>query len=150
MADDDIIPYSLSWHPDPHRHAVSVGALLASMFIAPAFWAGNLIIDYALVSHSCYPGGVPLPEPAPAFDFVWPLVFAFHLFSLLIIAGGFVLGFRNWRVTRSIPGEPHQPPPHSESRSRFFGKVAMAWSAVFFLIVATQTVAFNWVGLCER
>ncbi len=150
MAEDDIVPYSLSQHPDPHRHAVGITALLGALFAAPIFWAGNLMIDYALVSHACYPGDVPLAAPSAGFGFVWPLVFAFHLFTLLVIAGGFALAYRNWRLTGPPEGHEHELMHRGEGRSRYFGLIAMAWSVIFFVIVATQTVAFFWVALCGR
>jgi hypothetical protein len=150
MAEDDIIPYSLSQHPDPHRHAVSVTALLSALFAAPIFWAGNLMIDYALVSHACFPGDVPLAVPSAGFGFVWPLVFAFHLLTLLVIAGGFALAYRNWRITAPPQGHEHQLMHVGEGRSRYIGIIAMGWSVIFFVIVATQTVSFYWVALCVR
>ena len=150
MTDDDIVPYSLAQHPDPHRHAIGVGALLAGLFAAPIFWAGNLMIDYALVSHACYPGNVPLAVPSAGFGFVWPLVFAFHLVTLAVIAAGFALSLRNWRITGPPEGHAHQLMEKGEGRSRYFGIIAMGWASVLFLIVATQTVSFYWVGLCGR
>jgi hypothetical protein len=150
MADQDIVPYSLSRHPDPYRHAVSNGSLLACLFVPPIFWAGNLIIDYALVGHSCYPGEVPLTRPSAGFGFVWPLVFGFHLFTLLVIAGAFALSLRNWRRTGPPQGHAHQLMHKGEGRSRYFGIVAMGWAAILFVVVATQIVAFYWVGPCER
>ncbi|MBV8739134.1 MAG: hypothetical protein JO007_18145 [Alphaproteobacteria bacterium] len=148
MAEQEIVPYSLSEHPDPHRHAVSNTALLACLFVPPVMWAGNLIIDYALVGHSCYPGEVPLTRPTAGF--VWPLIFAFHLLALLVIAASFLLALRNWRVTGPPMGHAHQLMHRGEGRSRYFGIVAMGWAAVLFVVVATQTVAFYWVPLCER
>lgn len=148
MANDDIVPYSLSQHPDPGRHAVGVTALLLGLFLAPIFWAGNLMIDYALVSHACYPGAVPLRVPAAGFGFVWPLMLAFDLVTLAVIAGGFVLSLRNWRVTGPPQEHVHQFMHKGEGRSRFFGMVAMGWAAVLFLVVATQSASLYWLTLC--
>lgn len=150
MADQDIVPYSLSRHPDPHRDAVSIGALLAALFIAPIFWAGNLITDYALVGHACYPGDVPLTVPSAGFGFVWWLVFAFHLVTLAVIASGFVLALRIWRITGPPQGHADQLMHRGDGRSRYIGIVAMGWSAILFVVVVTQTLAFYWVGLCGR
>lgn len=147
---DDFVPYTRTRHPDPHRHAVSVTSLLAALFVPPIFWAGNLMIDYALVGHSCYPGRVPLAVPSQGFGFVGPLTFAFHLITLAVIAGAFLLALRNWRRTGPPVGHAHELMHRGEGRSRYFSIIAMGWAAVLFLIVVTQIVAFAWVGLCQR
>ena len=150
MAENDIVPYSDAVHPDPHRHAAGVTALLVALFAAPIFWAGNLMIDYGLVGHACYPGRVPLAQPSKGFGFVWPLSLAFHLLTLMVIAAGFGLALRNWQRTGPPEGHAHQLMHRGEGRSRYFSIIAMGWAAILFLVVAVQTFAFLWVGLCER
>lgn len=147
---DDFVPYTRTRHPDPDRHAVSVTALLVALFVPPIFWAGNLMIDYALVGHSCYPGRLPLAVPSPTFGFVWPLTFALHLLTLAVIAGAFALALRNWQRTGPPVGHAHELMHRGEGRSRYFSIIAMGWAAILFLIVVTQTISFAWVGLCQR
>jgi hypothetical protein len=37
-----------------------------------------------------------------------------------------------------------------EGRTRFIGLVGMAFSMMFFVITATETIAMAWVPLCTR
>jgi hypothetical protein len=150
MSDLDIVPYSQSRHPDPHRHAVSVTALLAGLFIPPIFWAGNLLFAYAMVGHYCYPGETPFIAPPAGFGFVWWFVLVIHILTLLVIAASFALSLRNWRVTGPPQGHAHQLMHRGEGRSRYFGIVGMGWAAIFFVIVLTQTAGLFWVVVCER
>lgn len=145
---NDIVAYSLSHHPAPHRDRVALWAILYGLFAAPIVWSGDLMTDYALVSHACYPGDLPLVKAALGWGWVWPLVLAFHLLALVLIASGFLMAYQNWRVTGPPEGHAHHLLEVGEGRTRFLGIVGMAFSVLFFFIAATETVAMALVPLC--
>ncbi len=146
---NDIVAYSLAHHPAPHRERVGLAALLYSLFAAPIVWAGDLMVDYGLVGHACYPGDVPLGQPTADLTFVWPLVLACHLLALLLIASGFLVSLRNWRVTGPPEGHAHHLMERGEGRTRYFGIIGMGFATMFFMITAAETIAMALVPLCS-
>src|SRR5579884_2852033 len=96
---EELIAYTLAEHPAPHRGRVSLGAIFYGTFAAPIVWAGDLMVNFALVSHGCYPGDHPLAAPTAGFGWVWDFALAFDLAALLLIASGGLVALRNWRVT---------------------------------------------------
>ncbi len=146
---DDVIAYSRANHPAPHRERVGWWALLWALFAAPIFWAGDLMVDYGLVGHACYPGDLPLGGPTRQLHFVMPLVLACHLAALVLIASGTLVAYRNWRVTGPPEGHSHHLIEHGEGRTRYLGIVGMGFGAMFFLITALETISLALVPLCS-
>jgi hypothetical protein len=146
---DEIIAYSLARHPGPHRERVSLAALLYGLFAAPIVWAGDLMVDYGLIGHACYPGDLPLRSPTADMGFAWPLVLACHVVALLLIASGFLVSLRNWRVTGPPEGHHHHLMERGEGRTRYFGIVGMGFSTMLFIITAAETIALALVPLCS-
>jgi hypothetical protein len=147
---EDVIAYSHSRHPAPYRERVGWFAIFYGLFAAPVFWSGDLMTEFALASHACYPGIVPLAHAEPGFGWVWPTVLGFHILALVLIASGFVVSLRNWRLTGPPEGHAHHLMEVGEGRTRFIGLVGMAFSMMFFVITATETIAMAWVPLCTR
>lgn len=147
---DDILAYSLARHPAPHREKVGLAALFYGLFAAPIVWAGDLMINFALVGHACYPDGLPvLGHPTAGFGFVWPLVLAIRLVALVLIASGIYVAYRNWRVTGPSEGHHHQLIERGEGRTRFLGIVGMGFGAMFFIIVAVEAITLAMVPMCS-
>lgn len=145
----DIVAYSLSRHPSPHRDRIGLKALLYGIFVAPIAWSGCLMADFALVSHVCYPGEFPRSAP-PGLTWIWWVVLALDIVALALIASGFLLSRRNWRVTGPPEGHEHRLMQVGEGRSRFISVVGMAFSVMFFLITMTQTIALAFLPLCSH
>jgi hypothetical protein len=49
--------------PAPSQHLVSLWRLWFGLFAAPAAWAIQLISNYALLAHFCFPADKPLAAP---------------------------------------------------------------------------------------
>lgn len=145
---EEILAYSRAHHPGPYRARVSFAALLCGLFAAPIVWAGNLMVGYALAAHACYPGDTPLFSPVGYLHYVWPLVLACHLFALVLIAGGWLVAYRNWRVTGPPESHHHHLLERGEDRTRYFGIVGMGFATMFFMIVAGQTIAMGLIPPC--
>lgn len=146
---DDIVAYSLAQHPAPHRNRVGLGTIFYGLFAAPIFWAGDLMVGFGLVGHACYPGDLPLGRPAAELHFLWPLVLACHLLALVLIASGFLVSLRNWRVTGPPEGHAHHLMERGEGRTRYFGIVGMGFAVMFFMIAAGEAIAMALVPLCS-
>ena len=148
MMSDDIIAYSRARHPGPHRERVGLVALFYGLFAAPIVWAGDLMIDYGLATHGCYPGNLPLHFPSAGFGGIWWAMLLCHVVALVLIASGGLVSYRNWRVTGPPRGHSHHLIERGEGRTRFFGIVGMGFSAMFLLTVAAETLALAWLPLC--
>jgi hypothetical protein len=144
---DEIIAYSLANHPAPHRNRVGLAMLLYGLFAAPIVWAGDLMIDFALVGHACFPGETPLTQPqAPS---VKTIVLLCHLAALLLIASGTGVSYLMWRVTGPPEGHQHHLIERGEGRTRYLGIVGMGFGAMFFLIALAETLSLAFVSLCS-
>ena len=146
---DEIIAYSLAHHPAPHRQKVSLTALFYGLFAAPIVWAGDLMVDYGLIGHGCYPGDIPLGQPTENLGYIWPLVLGCHLLALVLIASGFFVSLRNWRVTGPPESHHHHLIEVGEGRTRYFGIIGMGFATMFFMIAAAETISLGMVPLCS-
>jgi hypothetical protein len=148
---DRFVAYSQAHHPAPQAGRVSLTLLFYGVWIAPIAWAGNLMATYALSVHACYPGEAPLIHVAAGFGFVWPLILALFLVSLALCASGFVVSFRNWRITGPTQIASSDELVHvEEGRTRYLGVVGMSFSVLFFLITVLGVVILAIIPLCER
>ena len=148
---DQYIAYSRARHPAPHARRVGLMLLLFGVWIAPVVWAGNLMATYALSVHACYPGEHPLARVSTGFGFAWPLMLAFYLVSILLCVGGFVVSYRNWRVTgRDWFPDADDVVPVEEGRTRYLSVIGMAFSVLFFWVTVLGVVTFAIIPLCER
>lgn len=145
---DDPIAYSLAEHPDPHRDSASLGTLLYALFMPAIAWAGDLILDYALVGHACYPAGNQLGNPLPGLRWVHQGTLIFHLVALVLIASGILVSYYCWRRTGPRGGHAHDLLEHGEGRTRYLALVGLGFGAMFFVITATEAVSHALIALC--
>ena len=146
---DDTVAYSLARHPAPHCDRVGLAEIFCGLFAAPIVWAGDLMVDYGLIGHACYPGDLPLGEPTAGLGFAGPIALGCHLVALLLIASGFWVSLRMWQVTGPPEGHAHHLIERGEGRTRYFGIVGMGFSTMFFLITAVETLSLALVPLCS-
>jgi hypothetical protein len=147
----DLIPYSLSRHPAPHRQSVGVWTILYGVFVSGIVWAGHLMLSYALAAHACYPGTIPLARPDSGAGWAWPLILGLDLLALCLIASGFWISWRMWMLTgQDAHGHAHHLMEVGEGRTRFLGIVGMAFAMLFFFITASDTISLAMVPICAR
>ena len=146
---DDLVAYSESRHPAPHRERVRLRTLFYGMFAAPIVWAGNLMVTYGVIGHACYPGYAPLDRVVDGFGFAWPFVIACYIVSLLICVSSFFVSYRAWRVTGSeSEGHLHHLMEAGEGRTRYFGIIGMSSSVLFFAAILFGTFVPFILPLC--
>jgi hypothetical protein len=146
---NDVLAYSLSNHPAPYRERIGLTAILYGLFAAPIVWAGHLMVNYGIVGHACYPGDKPLPPGGPTAWMHW-LLLGLDILTLVLIASGALVSFRNWRVTGPPESHQHHLMEVGEGRTRYLAICGMGFSVMFFLITATDTVALAFLPLCTR
>lgn len=148
---NEVIAYSRAKHPAPHRDRVSLAALFFGLFAAPVFWAGNLMICYALAAHACYPGPDPLGQTIRGFGFVWPLTIALHLATLAVCVAAGVVAYVNWRATgRETEGHVHHLMEKGEGRTRYLSLIGMCFSGLFFGATLISILIFAFEFPCAH
>jgi hypothetical protein len=113
---------------------VPLRALWFGLFGAPAAWAIQLISNYALLSHSCFPRDTPLTLPAiPGVGAVAIMISA----ALLAAAvAALLVAVRSWRSTRPEiiareRGESVKTPSLGQERMHFMASAGILVSGIF-------------------
>jgi phosphotransferase system glucose/maltose/N-acetylglucosamine-specific IIC component len=97
---------------------VGLRALWFGLFGAPAAWALQLIVSYALVAHFCYPRSTPLASPAFGGTRVVATVVSAALIVVAMLA--LVVALRSTRAAGD-----------AESRARFLAMAGVLVSGIF-------------------
>jgi hypothetical protein len=120
-------------------------ALGFAIFGGPAAWSLQLLIDYTLASHACYPNTAPLATPI--WGFLWWVLIGVECLAFIAagLAGFIAVG--NWRKRRN--GEPNRTLPIGELRNRFLTNWAMLTSTLFFIELIFSIVMLFIVPVCN-
>jgi hypothetical protein len=131
----------------PAARAVSDSALWFGLFGAPAVWALQMVIDAALVSHSCYPKSEPLATPMGGW--LWGVVLLSGIVAAVIAAGAGATAWRSWRRTREEHhGRDETLLEVGEGRTRFMAVAGMLLSTVFLFGIIMNALPLFLVPPC--
>jgi hypothetical protein len=136
-------------HPAPGRHAVSPGALWFGLFGAPAAWSVQLMANYALTAHGCFPGSEP--RATPYFGGLSTLVLVISAAALAVAAAAGGAAWRSWRTTRAEhPGGHEHLLETGAGRTRFMALAGLLLSGLFLLGVVMAAIPLFLVPPCGR
>lgn len=100
------------------------------LFGAPAAWAAQLISNYALMAHFCYPRDTPLASPT--FGAVRAVAIVISALLLLVGVAALAVALRSWNAMRSPRRAEHQPPMEiAEARTLFMATAGILVSGIF-------------------
>jgi hypothetical protein len=119
-------------NPAPAAHPVALAALWFGLFGAPAVWGVQLMLNCALVAHSCYPGVVP--RSTPLFGGLGTAVLVASVVALAIAAAAGLTAWRSWRATR------YRHVDAEDGRTRFMARAGMPVSGLFLLGVIMNAI----------
>jgi hypothetical protein len=140
---------SESQHPAPERGKVSTGALLGALFASPVAWDLQLIVNYGLAAHACYPADVPLHEVAPGFHAARTIVLLINLLAAVLALAGAGLSYQHWRATRAEQrGDAEHAVESGEGRTRFLALWGVMAGLGFFIGILFNTLALLMVPTC--
>jgi len=136
----------------PRRAAVSLASLWFGLFGAPAAWALQLISNYALVAHACYPRDTPLASPV----FGSVRIAAQAISAVLLIAGvaALLLAVRSWRRARREAVAPSSernqrtPKDIGEGRTQFMALAGTVVSGIFVYGILMASVPLFSMRTC--
>jgi hypothetical protein len=136
-------------HPAPHRGNVSTTALLGALFASPLAWGLQLVINYSLAAHACYPGDIPLHDVAPGFHAARAIVLLLNLLAAAIALAGAGFSYRHWRATRTEQrGDAEHAVESGEGRTRFLALWGVMAGLGFFIGILFNTLALLMVPTC--
>lgn len=134
-------------HPAPQQHRVGLPPLWFGLFGAPAAWAAQLISNYALMSHFCYPRDTPLASPT--FGAVRPLAIVISAVLLLVAAAALFVALHSWNETRyRRNAEQHEVAEIGEGRTRFMAMAGILVSGIFVYGVLMAGVPLITMPVC--
>jgi hypothetical protein len=126
--------------------------LLAGLAAGPAAWILQLVIDYGLASHSCFPRETPQVAgllSSWAGESEW--LVAVNLVCLCLAAGGAFVSWRNRRRTRPTKrGGAETALEASEGRTRFVATCGILAGAGFALAILFDTAEPLVIAACWR
>jgi hypothetical protein len=127
------------------RRSAGLALPLAALAAGPGAWAAQLVIDYGLASHACFPGAVPLRQSPPGGWTGEPAVLlALNLACLALSVAAAAISFGTLRTVgrRADGAEPR--------RTRFLASCGLLSGAGFSLAVLFDTVVVLAVPACWR
>ncbi|HET7369681.1 MAG TPA: hypothetical protein VFK45_02440 [Gammaproteobacteria bacterium] len=83
----------------PKREPVGF-ALGYAVLGAPAAWSLQLLIQFPLAAHACYPNNVPLAQPL--WSFTWWMLIGIEFIALIAAGLGGFLAVSKWMAYRHI------------------------------------------------
>lgn len=134
-------------HAAPRRHLIPLRVLWFGLFGAPAVWAVQLVTDYALTSHFCYPNDTPLASPTFAGVRVVALVVS--AVCLAVSVAALFTALHSWRATRhGHEGEHRHVAEVGEGRARFMAIAGLLVSGIFIYGVLMNALPLVTLPIC--
>lgn len=153
-AGDDVQPRaadatSAPTHPSPERHRIALGMLWFGLFGAAAAWSVQILVDYVVAAHSCFPQLYPLAAPTMGRAPLWWITVIVSVVMLVIGVLGALAAVRSWSATRHETGGHTQwALDTGEGRTRFMATAGLVTSAIFIVAMLVNTAAAITVTPC--
>ena len=129
----------------PETRSVHFLTLLFGAAAAPIFWAGQLMLGYAVTAYACYPGDHPVQVHFGSALF--NAIIIFDIVALIACASGGLVSWRSWLTVREDRG-PRHTLHTGEGRDRFLAMWGLLSSSWFFFAVLFNTIASLTVPPC--
>ena len=135
--------------PSPHRYRASPRLLLFGVVGAGTAWLVQLVVDYGLASHRCFPHDVPLTIAQTAGGWSYPLLTVFNLLAIALAVAAGLVSYRLWHHTRDEhAGSAGHPVTAWEGRTRFLAMCGLLAGIGFLVAIVFDTVAVFTVPRC--
>lgn len=132
-----------TYRDPPMEARLPVGLALGfAVFAAPAAWALQLVANYSLSAHACYPIDIPLMTPV--WGPLWWILIGIDMTAIIVAGGAFFIAIGQWRAWRGA-SMTHV----GERRNRFLAKWAMMISGLFSVAVVFTIVMLFIEPVCN-
>ncbi len=129
-------------HPSPARGSVALWLLIGAFAAGPAGWITQLVVNYGIASHACYPRTEPwLIAPPPGWSGESAWLAALNLTSLCVAVAGGLVSWRIWRRTRNEKaGDAESAMEIGEGRTRFIASCGILTATTFSIAILFGTL----------
>ncbi len=134
--------------PTSPRHTVHSRRLWFGLFGGPAAWSVQLLVNYPLAAHFCYPGKVPLSEAT--FGGLLAVLISVNALMLLTTLAAGATSIVIWRAARDRADGPHDPVLETgPGRVRYMAYAGMLLSGLFLIAVLMSAMPLFIVPACS-
>jgi hypothetical protein len=135
-------------HPSPARENADVRVLFFGIGAAPILWALHVALNFAVASHSCFPGSTT--DGNSNWTPMWIILLLSDIVTIAVGLTGGSLAWRAWRGTRhEQEGGQHHLLEAGEGRTRFLALCGMLASFGFAVAILFDVPALFIVRSCQ-
>lgn len=135
-------------HPAPARSTVRPVLLWFGLFGGPAAWTVQLLVNYTVTAHFCYPKSIPLAEPS--FDGMWTIAVVVNGLMLLSTIAAGATAIASWRTARhEMAGSHNALLEDGTGRTRFMAYAGMLVSGLFLFALIMSAMPLFIVPACS-
>ena len=136
-------PHADQSNPDVHHVFLWFG-----VFGGPAAWSLQLLINYPLMAHACYPGKVPLG--APTSGRAWAIAVTVNALMILVALAAGATAISMWRRSRTqLAEETKGLLENRPARTHFMAYSGMLVSALFLFALIMSAMPLFIVPPCS-
>jgi len=126
------------------RHAL----LWFGLFGGPVAWSLQLLINYPLMAHACYPGKLPLGAPTNART--WAVAVTVNALMILVALGAGATAISTWRRSRAQMAAEHKGLLEDRpARTHFMAYAGMLVSGLFLFALIMSAMPLFIVPACS-
>jgi hypothetical protein len=123
--------------------------MLFAVWGAASAWIVQLIVNYALAAHRCYPADAPVLSSSVPGHWTYPVLLALNLLAIVTAAAATMVARRIWHRTKEEHGGSTQ---HlltvGEGRTRFLAMCGQLAGLGFLIAILFDTIAIYMVPRC--
>ncbi len=124
---------------------VSALQLYYPLLAPPLLWAFEMIVNFAVSSHACFPSGAPRADFLPGWEQAWRLALAVNVACAAAAALGLALSASLWRSLRRRADE-----GTDSQLLRVLAVSGLLVSALFTLAILFNTLSLGMLSTCSR
>jgi hypothetical protein len=123
--------------------------MLFAVVGAAAAWSVQLLVDYGLAAHRCYPADRPVTSASVPGGWVHPLLAGLNIAAIVAAILSMLAARTIWNRTKDEHNSsPHQLLTAGERRTRFLAMVGQLAGLGFVIAILFDTVAIYMVPRC--
>lgn len=133
----------VTYSDPPMQARLPVGFALAfAVFGAPAAWLVQLIVNYALSAHACFPIDIPLVTPV--WGPLWYILIGVDMTAIIVAGASFFVALGQWTAWRGA-----SMTHIGERRNRYIAQWAVLTSTLFSIAVIFTIVMLFIEPVCN-
>lgn len=134
-------------HPAPHRGHVGRWSIWFALLGAPLAWSLQLLVNFSLTAHACFPHDVPLA--ASGWNHLRATATGVEVLAACVCLAALFVAGQNWRHTHAEKaGNANHLVESGDGRTRFMAMCGVISSGLFLLATAFAALNLTTVPAC--